>query len=349
MNFPKEAYDCQIKYMEHVMASITNQQNALLESPTGTGKTLCLLCAVLAWQASMKQANRSKTATGPGNKKGSSNTPVILYASRTHTQLSQVVGELKATSYKPKMVVLGSRDQLCINPRMSKHKGVVLNTNCSALCAQRKCMYRNNLDSYTGAAEGSNGASSPIMDIEDLLTIGKKDSICGYYYSREEVERADLVLLPYNYLLDPVVRATVNVDWKNVIIIFDEAHNLERSACDAASVSINSSTIASVIKELKDVIRILQNEQSSTASDTSKKDTTSSSITVGGVKVAKPQLQAVADTLKSVFELENCMDTQPLRHDAQFGGDQSPRSMALPGHWLMDTLERVGFRYEEVQ
>ena len=46
--------------------------------------------------------------------------PRIYYASRTHSQLAQVVRELKRTSYRPVMAVLGSREQYCIHKQISK-------------------------------------------------------------------------------------------------------------------------------------------------------------------------------------------------------------------------------------
>lgn len=54
VNFPFPPYDVQTKYMEKVIECMENGVNGLLESPTGTGKTLSLLCSSLAWLSSKK-------------------------------------------------------------------------------------------------------------------------------------------------------------------------------------------------------------------------------------------------------------------------------------------------------
>ena len=185
-----------------------SSSNALLESPTGTGKTLCLLCGSLAWQTHNK-SRLSKIGGGNGTGNGAvqplqysdgpsvsmvsmpgqsgSTVPkpsVIVYASRTHAQLAQVVSELRNSGYFPRMTVLGSREQLCIHSRVSKLRGSALNHACNSTTASRGCTYKNNLESYKGTAEGIGNAPSPILDIEQLNELGRKDQICPYFFSR---------------------------------------------------------------------------------------------------------------------------------------------------------------------
>ena len=49
----------------------------------------------------------------------------IIYCSRTHTQVAQMVQSLKKTPYRPKMAILGSRDRMCIHKALRPRDMVV--------------------------------------------------------------------------------------------------------------------------------------------------------------------------------------------------------------------------------
>jgi len=74
--FPFKPYQCQIDFMTKVVRALKNGENALLESPTGTGKTLSLLCASLAWLKSVR---------GEGGGQPTTKLPKVIYTSRTHS------------------------------------------------------------------------------------------------------------------------------------------------------------------------------------------------------------------------------------------------------------------------
>ncbi len=53
---------------------------------------------------------------------------------------------------------------------------------------------------------------------------------CLLEYSVEtylcDAGEAELIFCPYSYLLDPVVRAAMDISLENAVLIFDEAHNI---------------------------------------------------------------------------------------------------------------------------
>ncbi|KAH0688396.1 hypothetical protein KY290_020033 [Solanum tuberosum] len=264
VDFPYEAYDCQIAYMEKVIQSLQNRSNALLESPTGTGKTLCLLCATLAWRKSLggfsvrKSGRRdhisSSQQSDESSQSESSTLPSIVYASRTHSQIRQVVKELKRTNYRPKMVVLGSREQLCIHEEMSQLRGKTQTNACHALCKKHKKRYCAHFSRVAEFMKINPSLGEEPIDIEDLVNIGRSSGPCPYYVSRELHKTVDILFAPYNYLIDRGYRKSLNIQWTNSILIFDEAHNLESLCADAASFDLSSGLLTACISEAKNCI-----------------------------------------------------------------------------------------------
>ncbi|XP_060205661.1 regulator of telomere elongation helicase 1 homolog isoform X2 [Lycium barbarum] len=263
VDFPYEAYDCQIEYMDKVIQSLQNGCNALLESPTGTGKTLCLLCATLAWRKSLggfsvrKSGIRDRITSSQQSESSqseSSTLPCIVYASRTHSQIRQVVKELKRTNYRPKMVVLGSREQLCIHEEVSLLRGKTQTNACHALCKKRKKRYCAHFSRVAEFMKINPSLGEEPIDIEDLVNIGRSSGPCPYYLSRELHKTVDILFAPYNYLIDRGYRKSLNIQWTNSILIFDEAHNLESLCADAASFDLSSGLLTACISEAKKCI-----------------------------------------------------------------------------------------------
>eukprot|EP00939_MAST-03C_sp_MAST-3C-sp1_P002617 g2617.t1 len=316
VNFPFVPYDCQVKYMTKVIEALQSGEHALLESPTGTGKTLSLLCATLAWQRSqmaLRELRSAMHAQGKGelaesarelydrlsdsvgsyskkegiiqtpdsfkiagntysyaadNSRGKSHAqesrsrtaplerPQIIYASRTHSQLSQVIKELKATIYRPRVALLGSRQQLCVHPVVSRVSGSTAQKNmCRTHVQNRTCRFHVRTEKYSyhdmSHANGRIDAEPTVRDIEDLGQLGKSDGVCPYYLMRESTTQngADVLVMPYNYLVMPSVRESLTINWEKAIVIFDEGHNLESTCQDAASFDLTSEDIASCVME----------------------------------------------------------------------------------------------------
>lgn len=321
VNFPFEPYEVQKVYMERVIESLQNNTNALLESPTGTGKTLSLLCSSLAWLLVKKaqlqmnaqvgnfseHSNTLRDSLKAGAGKSKDNTswgmPKIIYSSRTHSQLTQAMQELKRSSYKHvKATVLGSRDQMCIHPEVSKETNNMNKVHmCQLKVKSRTCYFYNNVESKK---EDRSVKGDEILDIEDLVSVGKKLKCCPYYLSKELKQDADIIFMPYNYILDSKSRRANGVDLMNNIVILDEAHNVEKMCEESASLQIRTTDVALCIDEITHVMRSFgeqtEEQMDMTVDNTQPKDFTADDLCV--LKEMMLALEKAIDEIAVVTE-----------------------------------------------
>jgi regulator of telomere elongation helicase 1 len=131
-----------------------------------------------------------------------------------------------------------------------------MNHDCNKLCKDRRCSYRNRLEQTPNPFHEEGSTQQPVLDLEDLVSQGKEQNVCPFYYTRGLVEKAELILLPYNYLFDKDARQTTlaEIPWDNAVVIFDEAHNLESFASESASFDLSNVDIAGCVKEIQKVL-----------------------------------------------------------------------------------------------
>ena len=106
-----------------------------------------------------------------------------------------------------------------------------------------------------------------VGDIESLRKNGEKRKLCPYYVSREMAANADLIFLPYNYLVDPRIRKTLAINLEQSAVIIDEAHNVLKIFEDSSSISFTGKDVAVAISELDYVLKVVEDENLTTNID----------------------------------------------------------------------------------
>uniref|UniRef100_A0A8C2DF91 Regulator of telomere elongation helicase 1 n=1 Tax=Cyprinus carpio TaxID=7962 RepID=A0A8C2DF91_CYPCA len=287
VHFPFTPYPCQEDYMSKVIECLQNKVNGVLERPTVTGKTLCLLCSALGWREHFRNTisarkvaermggaelfpNRPVSSWGAAATDGDTpsifglltyytDIPKIIYASRTHSQLTQVINELKNTSYRPKICVLGSREQLCINQEVMRHETNHIKVSVS------------------------------------------------------------------------VSRRAHSIELKGAVVIFDEAHNVEKMCEESTSFDLTPYDLISAIKA---VDRLLRGQ----ASDISKADSTEDFNVESVNSGLKLDITTIAKIKQILMDLESSINSFEMPANNQ--------GITKPGSFTYELFQTAHVNFE---
>ncbi len=237
--FPyKDLRPNQREFIELVSEAAKNGENAIIEAPTGFGKTVSVLAGIL-----------------PSAKEGGYK---VLYLARTHRQMDRVIEEIKAISGKSPVsgVELRSRKELCLHNYLTQfttdaYTAMVV---CKNLKKLGKCPFYENEKKKKAEFEELVRffLESPSHPAE-ILSYAETLELCPYDLTKRMAEKADVIVASYLYLLSPSIRenfiSSLDVDYSDLIVVFDEAHNLPDQAISALSDRISINTVNRAIKE----------------------------------------------------------------------------------------------------
>lgn len=223
--------------------AVADRRNAVIESGTGTGKTVCSLVGVLSDQ----MYHKSK----------------VLYLTRTKSQQKQVIAEArKINSIRSVfcMAIQGRGPTTC--PMMGTDQEIASGSpdELSKWCSEFKkkkgtekgCPFFDKIETVDMNRFVA-GLRKSMPEPETFRKMCLDMGVCPYEMSKLVLPFADVVCAPYPFLIIPAARL-VFLEWLDVlmsdlVIIVDEAHNMPDYLRDAITSEYTKHALDLVDKE----------------------------------------------------------------------------------------------------
>ena len=222
--FPYEPYPEQEAFMGDVASVVGGGRVLVAEACNGFGKTVSALSCLL-----------------PLGRR-------IVYATRTHEQVRQVLLEMERINEKAgggyTAVNLASRDFLCLNPECRDLPAGEAQEQCGVLRKAGDCPYDSEV-------ERPPAGLPKVLSREALLEEGRKRKLCPYYLARRVMAERDLVVAPYPYVFSPAIRLTTGLDLEGRVLVLDEGHNLDQVGQEILSDTLTERGLSAAAEEMR--------------------------------------------------------------------------------------------------
>jgi len=224
--FPYNPYPQQLEFMKDIKNVVGNRGVLVAEACNGFGKTVCALASIL-----------------PMNRK-------IIYATRTHEQVRQVLLEVehidRSSGKSFSAVNLASRQHLCLNEKCRKLSAIEALEACRFLRTADQCPYKTEIETLSSALP-------LVLSITKLRRYGTVRRVCPYFLARKAAESCTVIVAPYQYIFNEHIRRQVKLELSGRVLIFDEAHNADQIGQEALSDALSERTLNNARRELEGV------------------------------------------------------------------------------------------------
>ncbi|MBI0584338.1 MAG: ATP-dependent DNA helicase [Methanomassiliicoccus sp.] len=246
--FPYRPRPSQVEIVRAVEDALDRGKHLVMESGTGTGKTVCSLVGALQHA----KANKKK----------------VLYLTRTISQSDQVMKELRSISKRQKVTglpMLGRRKSCLLIRTLEEFEDIPPHA-LSRICEERKS--RTLANQRGGCPHFADflaiGEMSFLKYVSDELPTAaefdrfcEKQGACPYEARKAIMPLVDVVAVPYVQILSKEIRSQLfdrlKLTMDDFVLIVDEAHNLIDAAREQESFEITMRDIEAAEAETKEL------------------------------------------------------------------------------------------------
>lgn len=248
--FPYPARQHQREIVDLVQRAVRSGAHVVVESGTGTGKTVCALSGALAAAAELGKR--------------------VLYLTRTNSQQKLVVSEFRRIRERNPLfafsaVALQGRRNLCLLAREDDEFADAGPEELAQMCQDRKrgteskeafprdCRFYRAFLGGEGSALAA-WARDEVPAAEGIVAESARRGACPYEVTRALLPHAGLAVAPFPYYFHPFLRQSL-MHWmhasvQDLVLVIDEAHNLPSYARELLARELSRAAVERALAEL---------------------------------------------------------------------------------------------------